>query len=157
MMRGRILLGLTLALCGWFGGTLASPARAANVPPSVVMLPMRDGTLLATNIYLPASAGPWPVALSRTPYGRTDYRSSDGGFGTIPAPRFLKSGIALVVQDFRGVHDSQGTPGPDDDGWGEHQDGMDTVNWIRQQPWSNGKIATYGRSAAGAAGLQIAG
>jgi predicted acyl esterase len=157
-MRTYICLGLMLGLLVSFSGLRVERVAAANTPGRVTMkVPMRDGTLLATDVYLPAGAGPWPVALSRTPYGRTDYRSSDGGHGGIPASQFLKSGIALVVQDVRGWFDSQGEAGPNDDGWGERQDGLDTINWIRQQSWSNGKFATYGGASAGMTQYHLAG
>ncbi len=143
-------LGLVLALCGEVGGALAAPGWAASVPTSTVMVPMRDGTGLATDIYLPTGNGPWPVALSRTPYGRA--------VTGIPASRFLTNGIALVVQDVRGRGGSNGLPRPNaDDGWGALQDGKDTVTWIRQQPWSNGKIATFGGSSLGMSQLLLAG
>ncbi|MEO6889675.1 MAG: CocE/NonD family hydrolase, partial [Ktedonobacteraceae bacterium] len=31
---------------------------------------MRDGTVLRANVYRPASAGTWPVLLTRLPYGK---------------------------------------------------------------------------------------
>ena len=34
------------------------------------MVAMRDGVRLATDIHLPDGAGPLPVILERTPYGR---------------------------------------------------------------------------------------
>src|SRR5262245_22424431 len=97
-MRRLIRFGLTLVLCGGLIGSLVGLVGAAP-PSSVAMVPMRDGTLLATDFYLPTGTGPWPVALARTPYRRTDFRKTDGGHGGIPASRFLASGIALVVQD----------------------------------------------------------
>jgi predicted acyl esterase len=155
-MRRSLVPGLLLALWGGVSGSLVAPVWAAT-PTSIAMVPMRDGTLLATDVYLPTGTGPWPVTLSRTPYGRTDFRRSNGGHGAIPASRFLASGIARVVQDLRGAFDSQGEAGTNDDGWGERQDGLDTVNWIRKQSWSNGKIAAYGASSMGMTQLMLAG
>ncbi len=114
------------------------------------MVPMRDGTLLATDIYLPAGNGPWPVVLVRTPFGRTDFWSGADN-GGIPSASVLNRGIAVVVQDTRGIGASKEISLYFvDEGWGGHPDGLDTVNWIRSQPWSNGKIATYGGSSLGA-------
>src|SRR5712692_10167558 len=107
-MRRHPLLILLLGLCVGLNALYAKPAAAAAVPSSTAMVPMRDGTLLATDIYLPAGNGPWPVALARTPYGRTDFQNSGGGHGGIPPADLLQSGIALVVQDTRGRGASQG-------------------------------------------------
>jgi hypothetical protein len=106
-----------------------------------VMVPMRDGVKLATDVYVPAGDGPWPTILIMTPYGK-----KDAGVFAVPAnPR----GYALVSQDFRGRFDSEGVDYPifAHHGWGEHQDGYDTVEWIAKQKWSNGKVGGFGISA----------
>src|SRR5690349_2028583 len=128
-MRRYLALGSLLGLCLWAHGLCAARVSAAATPTqSTVMLPMRDGTLLATDVYLPAGAGPWPIALARTPYGRGGY---GGGHAALN-----QDGMALVAQDVRGRGASQGKARPlVDEGWGEHQDGADTVTWIRRQPW----------------------
>lgn len=112
---------------------------------------MRDGTKLATDVYIPTEGGSaFPVLLERTPYNKDN-------FGKL-AENFNKDGIVVVGQDVRGRHASEGHARPFvDDGWGEHQDGYDTVEWIRAQPWSNGKIATHGGSANGITQIQLAG
>ncbi|MBM3858475.1 MAG: CocE/NonD family hydrolase [Verrucomicrobia bacterium] len=103
---------------------------------------MRDGVKLATDVYLPPGEGPFPVILARTPYGRS-------GRG-ISGVELVQEGIAVVVQDMRGRFDSEGENLPFIGcGWGEHQDGVDTVAWLRQQPWCNGTIGTVGGSAGG--------
>lgn len=109
-----------------------------------VMVPMRDGMELATDVFLPSSGGPaYPVVLARSVYGR--------GAGAQLSQVFNAMGIAFVVQDTRGRGDSVGAKDMvfADDGWGEHQDGLDTVNWIREQSWCNGKVGTWGMSALG--------
>jgi predicted acyl esterase len=105
------------------------------------MVPMRDGVKLATDVYLPAGDGPWPTILVMTPYSRKPVASM--------APEAGKRGYALVSQDFRGRYDSEGVDYPifSHHGWGEHQDGYDTVEWIAKQEWSNGKIGGFGISA----------
>jgi putative CocE/NonD family hydrolase len=102
---------------------------------------MRDGVTLATDVYLPSTSdGPWPVLLIRTPYGREDDTSLIS----------YTNDYALVIQDVRGQFDSEGEYRPfHDDGWGELQDGYDTVMWINNQEWCDGKIGTYGGSALG--------
>ncbi len=101
-----------------------------------VMIPMRDGTQLAANIFLPKAEGQFPTILIRTPYGKGQ------GNGEFYASR----GYALVTQDTRGRFDSEGTWEPfRDDG----QDGYDTQEWIGKQSWCNGSIGTMGGSYVG--------
>jgi len=103
---------------------------------------MRDGvTHLGTDIWLPSRIPgmSWDTLLQRTPYGRE------------PPPRdFIAADYAVVFNSTRGREDSEGEDGVfDDDGWLEHQDGYDTVEWVAKQPWSTGKICTFGGSANG--------
>jgi predicted acyl esterase len=101
------------------------------------MIPMRDGVKLAAHVYLPDGPGPFPVILSRTPYGKD--RGSDHEL-------YLKNGYARVVQDVRGKFKSEGKYVP----WvNDIEDGYDTLEWIAKQPWSNKKIGMTGASALG--------
>jgi putative CocE/NonD family hydrolase len=122
--------------------------------PENVMLAMRDGVHLATDIYLPAmngapAAGKFPVILMRTPYGKTL------GAETL-ARAFVPFGYILVIQDVRGRYKSEGRWWPIRD---DPKDGFDTAQWIGAQPWSNQSIGTIGTSYAGATqhALAIAG
>lgn len=116
-----------------------------KIQPQKTTVAMSDGIDLATNVYLPGKGmPPYPTILVRTPYGKS---GGDGIAGNLCA-----QGYAVVVQDMRGRFDSKGHPaiifGNDGLG-GKHQDGHDTMRWITQQSWSNGKIATWGGSALG--------
>ena len=129
----------SVSAAGWRGqvSDYAAPPVAETV-----MLPMRDGKRLATDIYRPRGEGPFPVVLSRTPYDRK--KNGQGGQG------FTRDGFAYVMQDMRGRFASEGENMPFVGcGWGEHQDGVDTVAWLRKQPWCSGKIGTIGGSAGG--------
>jgi putative CocE/NonD family hydrolase len=110
----------------------------------------RDGIRLATDIHLPDGAGPWPVVLQRTPYGRhlPGGRENTAADPVVATPEafaapFLAAGYAMVVQDTRGRFGSEGvfvkylTDGAD---------GEDTMRWLRAQPWCNGQVATLGLS-----------
>ncbi|MHC4519825.1 MAG: CocE/NonD family hydrolase [Planctomycetota bacterium] len=123
---------------------------ALAVIPSVyaaetVMVPMRDGVKLATDVYRPEGDGPCPTLLIRTPYNKDGIK----GF----ADEASKRGYVLVGQDFRGRFASEGDDYPVflHGGWGEHQDGYDTVEWIAKQEWCNGKVGAFGMSAPGIA------
>ena len=95
-MRRPILWGSMLALSGWVGGMLAGPVGAAVPPLSTVMVPMRDGVRLATDVYLPEGPGPWPVALARTPYDKRNIEATG-----VRISGLRQSGIAVVAQDAR--------------------------------------------------------
>jgi len=116
------------------------------------MVVMSDGTHLATDVYLPDGQGPFPVILTRTPYHRTS------GMFAASAGRITENGYARVLQDMRGRFDSEGENLPFIAcGWGEHQDGAETLAWILKQPWCNGKIGTEGESAMGITQNMLAG
>ncbi len=121
-------------------------ARGGEYEVSVqkdVMVPMRDGVRLATDIYLPAKDGKpidakLPVILERRPYNK------DGCRGT--GRYFAARGYAFVAQDTRGRYKSDGVwHWMTDDG----PDGVDAAAWIGRQPWSNGKIGMIGTSYVG--------
>ncbi len=109
------------------------------------MVAMRDGTELATDVFLPlAGKGPWPVFFLRGPYGKN-------GYGVLLGGAVCARGYAFVSQDMRGRFES---PGSDaiifhNDGFGKNRDGHDALAWIAKQSWCNGKIATWGGSALG--------
>jgi len=129
---------------------LACHAPKASASLETVKLPMKDGVKLATDVHLPAGNGSFPVIFLRTTYNRT--------MGSMFAPEALKRGFALVVQDTRGRFGSEGENlAFDADACGEHQDGLETINWIAKQPWCNGKIGTFGGSALSITTLLLAG
>ena len=112
-----------------------------------VRAPMRDGVELSADIYLPDSPGQYPTVLNRTPYSNNDD-------DTIERAKFLAGrGYVVVIQDVRGRWDSDGIYYPFVN---EADDGFDTQQWIGEQPWSNGKIGTYGSSYGGMVQWQAA-
>ncbi|MCB9793065.1 MAG: CocE/NonD family hydrolase [Alphaproteobacteria bacterium] len=105
---------------------------------------MRDGAGLATDVYLPRGDGPFPVVLTRTPYGRW--------MGRLLSRDLEQQGYALVAQDTRGRGASEGVDCVFRcEGDGELQDGFDTLSWIDAQPWSDGHVVSWGPSALGIA------
>jgi putative CocE/NonD family hydrolase len=100
-----------------------------------LMVPMRDGVELATEIYLPSLPGKYPVLVTRSPYNKIGERTR-GNF-------FARHGYVFVAQDTRGRYASRGEPYPLIH---EAHDGYDTIEWAAAQSWSNGKIATTGAS-----------
>ena len=107
-----------------------------------VLVPMRDGVGLSTNIYRPKGAkGPLPTILWKTPYNEHQPKGS----GLRYMLHALKRGYAFVVQNERGRYFSEG----EFEILGRPQtDGYDTLSWIAKQSWSNGKIGTLGCSSS---------
>lgn len=124
------------------------------------MIRMRDGIRLATDIYLPAgSDGPFPVVIERTPYDKSKPSRSekqlDGQHISREqmAARFTEQGFVAIFQDCRGRYASEGTFTKYTT---EGEDGFDTLAWIVQQPWCNGKIGSMGLSYAAHTQLAMA-
>jgi putative CocE/NonD family hydrolase len=117
-----------------------SSASARGLRRYNVMVPMRDGVRLATDLFLPPDDGPHPTVLGRTPYNKNN------PLVTKSVSSWNARGYALVMQDVRGRGDSDGefTPYVHDPA-----DGYDTIEWIAQQPWSGGDVATSGGSYGG--------
>jgi putative CocE/NonD family hydrolase len=147
-LPSRLALAVTV-LCAAGNVQGAQPTPGAFERPSAryeltvkkdVMIPMRDGVRLATDVYLPLGAGAKvPVILIRTPYGKNKSPVADASF-------FAGQGFAVVVQDFRGKFRSEGLYRFNR---GHREDGYDTFAWIMRQSWSSGKIGTYGCSYLG--------
>jgi putative CocE/NonD family hydrolase len=121
-----------------------------------VMVAMRDGVHLATDIYLPVSepgrSARYPVILERTPYDKTaPSRSERTPSNETPLSRaevaafFTRRGYAFVYQDCRGRYKSEGEFVKY---LSDGNDGYDCCAWITKQPWCNGKIGTMGLSYA---------
>src|SRR5262245_34698427 len=126
---------------------LGQEKQAPKAGPKAVthMVAMGDGVKLATDVYLPGEGtGKYPVIVARTPYNKNLGASAMAANST-------KRGYAYVIQDLRGRFKSEGHHAVifGNDGLGEHQDGPDTLKWIAEQPWCNGKIASWGASALG--------
>jgi putative CocE/NonD family hydrolase len=110
-----------------------------------VMMPMRDGVRLATDIYRPKTDAPVPVVFSRTPYNFNTWRDGELSSRTLrTALSWVQKGYAYVVQNERGRYFSEGQ-------WDilglPLTDGYDAFEWLSSQEWSNGKIGTIGCSS----------
>src|SRR5262249_7391297 len=102
---------------------------------------MRDGVRLATNVFRPDGKGRFPTILIRTPYGK--------GSDLLPGYQsFIDHEYAIVLQDVRGRYASEGVFQPLTQ---EGRDGSDTLDWIANQPWSDGKVGMIGGSYLGIA------
>jgi hypothetical protein len=103
---------------------------------------MRDGTVLRANIYRPAVEGRWPVLLTRLPYGK-DFPLGTAALDPVQAAR---RGYVVIVQDTRGTNASDGDWYPFR---AEADDGVDTIAWAADLPFSTGQVGMYGLSYFG--------
>jgi predicted acyl esterase len=138
---------------GWGAAGTPAGGRDARTPGRVdlgpvtekhEMVPMRDGVKLSTYLYLPRGRGPWPVLYEQR------YADLRGADTRKALARLAAAGYVVAAQNFRGTHLSEGVwVGYRALGWGDKQDGFDTVEWLAKQRWSTGKVGTFGGSQAG--------
>ena len=118
--------------------------EAGEVPASATqyMVRMRDGVRLATDVYLPDGTAPTQTVLVRICYDKNGRYT----FMDLLAPFVTNRGYAFVVQDVRGKFRSEGTTMAFVH---ESHDGYDTLEWISNQPWSDGRVGMFGDSYYG--------
>lgn len=118
-----------------------------EVEKKTVMIPMRDGVRLSTDLYFPqvegeasaaAAASKFPVILVRTPYMKEMNELTGNYFG--------KRGYVVAIQDCRGRFASEGTWEPFIH---EPKDGYDTIEWLGTREWASGKVGMIGASYVG--------
>lgn len=153
--RAPLFLSLACIQLAAFAGSPAGPdyskyseeslkeeLKVSAVDELTVLVPMRDGAGLATNVFRPKDAkGPLPTILWKTPYSELGMQ----GMSLRYALKAVKSGYAFIIQNERGRYFSEG----------KYQilgypqtDGYDALSWIAKQPWSNGKVGTLGCSSS---------
>ena len=143
--KGGVALALLLlVLASAFPAAAQPEPRYEVVVHAGVMVAMRDGVKLSTDVYFPArnnapAERKFPTLLERTPYGKAR--------GSAAANYFAARGYVVVYQDVRGRYQSEGHWVPVRD---DPHDGFDTAQWIVEQPWSDGSIGTIGTSYGGA-------
>ncbi len=167
---GGLLVALTLAASGSLlaqrGGPLTDEQKQARrdtekalqeiaVVERKVMMPMRDGVRLATDIYRPKNVtGKVPAVWVRTPYNFNYWDVRNGVPSDLTAAlTAVKRGYAYVNQNERGHFFSEGNY---DILGAPTTDGYDALEWISKQPWSNGKVGTVGCSSTAEYQMAIA-
>ena len=136
-------LQILILVCALLAGTMIEAA----VKVRTLMVAMRDGVQLATDVYQHPETVSAPVVLIRTPYNK------NSGTYKLTGERFVAAGYAVVIQDCRGRNASEGVFIPYNN---EGQDGFDTVEWLTGQTWCNGRIGMWGNSYTGATQWQTA-
>jgi putative CocE/NonD family hydrolase len=149
---GLLIAVIAVSLFMTIGASSAAGESVADT--SSCYITMGDGVKLAADIHLPkelASGEKVPTLLVQTRYRRSTYDPLSGAIVSMLTELdefFLQNGYAVVNVDVRGTGASFGSRkieyGPV-----EVMDGYAVVEWIVQQPWSNGKVGAYGTSYAG--------
>ena len=111
-----------------------------------LMVPMRDGKSMATDVYRPKDPSKkYPVIFSRTPYNFNFWDLKESAPRDMATPlEAVKRGYAYVVMNERGHFFSEGNY---DILGAPLSDGDDAIKWISSQPWSNTKVGTIGCSS----------
>jgi putative CocE/NonD family hydrolase len=154
-------------------GSKWKPDKAAygTTSDNDVPVTMKDGTVLRVNVVYPTdartgkrAAGPFPVLLTQTPYGKGSGGSSTAGSASAPgggsptggANNYLaQRGYIEVIADVRGTGDSEGSWGLFDPS--QTEDGIQLVYWAAHLPHSDGRVGTYGPSYLGINQMLLAG
>lgn len=123
------------------------PRRNAVEVDRDLRVPMRDGVELLADHYAPVSIGPRPTLLVRCPYGR------GAQYALLTAWPYAERGYHVLFQSTRGTFGSGGDLMP---GHHEAEDATDTVAWLREQPWFDGRLGVIGVSYLGYAAWNLA-
>lgn len=152
-MKNPVFKSIGLLLCIIIVSTAGISSFAAELDTSKVelkksvMVPMRDGIRLSTDLYFPKGMdSDLPIILIRTPYNKNRSRNPSDERRSM-AYMFANNGFVVAVQDSRGKFESEGiytAPAGN-----EAIDGYDAVDWLSKQEWSNGNIGTIGCSYPG--------
>lgn len=108
------------------------------------MVTMRDGVRLSVYLYTPEGEGPWPVIFEQR------YASLRAKGTRESAATLARGGYVVALVNYRGTHLSEGKwVGYRAMQFGELRDGYDVCEWLAVQPWSTGKVGTFGSSQGG--------
>ncbi len=130
---------ITSRLIQWILGL--PPAETTDViVERDLKVPMPDGVVLLADHYFPRGGDKLPTILLRSPYGRAS------ALGRLLARPFAERGFQVLIQSCRGTF---GSGGEFDAFRNERADGLATLDWLNQQPWYSGELATCGPSYLG--------
>jgi len=135
------LVGLAIGIYAMIASAIRyrlGPATHRIERTTGIPVAMPDGVVLVTDHYAPIGPGPYPTLLMRLPYGRN-------GFASV-ALMYARRGFNVVVQACRGTEESGGEFNPLAN---ERADGLATIEWLKTQPWFDGRLGLTGPSYLG--------
>ncbi len=160
-MTSRLLCRfVALLLIGSTTASAQSADLASRYRKVVAKIPMRDGALLVTHIYVPRdTTRAWPFMMQRTPYSAGPYGPDTLPQRLGPSAAFEREGFIFVHQDVRGRYQSTGTwlemtphrrVHASDTDIDESTDAYDTIAWLLANvPHNNGRVGMWGVSYPG--------
>ena len=138
MIRIIFIAAVSIFIVGCTTGLQSGEGRVYSPGHIELQLEMHDGVILSTDVFIPRTRKRVPAILVRTPYNKHSER------WLAKTLNFFK--IAVVIQDVRGKYESGGEFYPFIN---ERDDGLETLEWIRDQPWSDGTVGGFGASYLG--------
>ena len=133
-----------------------APAIYSGVKKVQTWIPMKDGTRLAVNLYMPEGAKPnekFPAILGYLPYRKDDW-SLAGDWQQMSF--YVRRGYVGARVDIRGTGASEGDPPDREYSDQELQDGLQVIDWLSKQPWSTGTVGMFGIWWGGFNSIQLA-
>ena len=145
--RGSVLVAVATAVA-------ASPAHAAEPVFERYAVPTVGGAEINVEVMRPAGAEDAPILLTYSPYNTLSESATPNLANDALGERFMAKGYARAVADVLGTRNSSGCW--DYGGADEQQSGVDLVNFLAAQPWSNGKVGMIGGSYDGTTATMVA-
>lgn len=152
---GRVLgvLVVVIAIFTWIAYQLAPTALAWRLgirrPEYAVHiqrgLKMRtsDGVWLVSDVFHPRGIGETPTILVRINFSKT---RTNTAIESLAGRMWAERGYTVVIQGTRGRYESGGSLYPFVT---ERRDGIETLAWVRKQPWFDGRLGMWGGSYFG--------
>ena len=145
LVAAGVLAWLVNSLAPWFMGYymgLGPPQFSVRAERGVGFT-TSTGIELVANVYHPRRAGLTPTILVRVPYTKA---FTNAYITDLVSRVWAERGYTVVFQGTRGRGDSGGVYDPLRP---ERQDGLETLNWLSEQPWFDGRLGMWGGSYFG--------
>jgi X-Pro dipeptidyl-peptidase len=152
LWQGTYARAVLLALLILFA--LPGAALAAEPVFEKYKVPTVGGAEINVEVMRPADNPDAPVILTYSPYNTLSEATTPNLANDDLGQRYVPRGYARAVADVLGTRNSSGCW--DYGGADEQQSGVDLVNFLAAQPWSNGKVAMIGGSYDGTTATMVA-